>query len=254
VKRVRPLPVIECGAGEPIVLLSGGPGFSPGYLLDASRALESEFKLVAIAPGEDHKCWMPAEIAMTLASHSRDGLIRVIAHSWGVVRLLSALQLLPEIRSIGLLVAPAPVTWAQFQTMQERFLSSLPQSVVAWLMDPETNRLDASQISQLLPHYISRHARYQPTNIEFDFASYRQELAAYAGFDLRDCLPQIAGCKTLLGADDFIELEDIGEIYRGTAGVEIIPEAGHFPICEQHDHFIALARTIFRGIGKEVLR
>ncbi|MEQ1715924.1 MAG: alpha/beta hydrolase [Hyphomicrobium sp.] len=196
-------------------------------------SLANQATLVSIFADDAPPGLQAPELALTLSRYVLDSQIRVIAHSWGTVRLLAALQRLPGLTATGYLVAPVPTTWSAFCILRDRALAQLPSEVVTLLATPGLEEFSDDQVAAMLPTYMSPQANGRPRGLRFNVATYRRDLTASHGYDVRSALGQICGCTIVLGNDDFVQPGDVADLIDAASSVINVRNAGHFVLDEQ---------------------
>lgn len=245
------------GEGEKIVVIHGGPGFSHDYLVSHLSFLSEEHQIIHFDQYGCGKTVAPSE-SLTfnlIAAHAADVLsyfqsnneIRVIAHSFGVAVLLSALSQLPKLQVSGMILNAVPTNKFRFDSMRNELFQRMGPDIVASLPAAAQTGLDQQQISDLLKFYISPDSAPDLAGFTFDFLTYNLVYETLNHFDVSDSVFRLGQCDLVLGTDDFIRPNLISDIAASCKSTTTLNSAGHFSFAEQPEAFRAVAHKIFDG-------
>ena len=265
------------GAGEPVVVVHGGPLLDHGYLVRPLRPLAAEFELVFY----DQRLSGRSAGAVDSASVRLDtfvadieairedldlGRIHLIGHSWGGLLAARYATEYPEhLRSLVLLspLPPTAALWREEQRAQGAAIE--PADTVGMgalrssdaLVEGEPAAIESllrlSFRSQLhdpsLADSLSFHIPEDYMERSRQFGHMAGDLAAY---DLRPALSELE-VPTLL----VYGREEVGATIGRDAYVAsvphttavAIPEAGHFPFLERPDELMRVVRAFLVGVG-----
>jgi proline iminopeptidase len=137
------------GKGQPIYLLSGGPGLSPEYLRPIVDQLKSEFQVVVLHQrgtgksksamvGDGMDMNLLAADLMHLRRHLKHQEVIVMGHSWSCILAMRFAGIYPEFVKQLVLVAPGSLKQEQLETFGDFIyagLSAQEQASVLRLRD-----------------------------------------------------------------------------------------------------------------------
>jgi proline iminopeptidase len=239
------------GQGPYLIVLHGGPGLDHTYLYDALLPLGQERTLVFYdqlgCSASPPSCPINAnntvhELLSIITRLSTDKPVGILAHSWGSLLVLSALETIHRdvLRELYF-VCPCPITIDHHRAAFHRLSNRVPGAVRRQLDDlPQERTYEAMKL--LWPYYAGRrpnivdhppmpynaliHALVMGTLGDFDFT------AATAYIPRRS--------SVILGECDFIVQEDVSDLCNAVSELVIIRDAGHFPFIEAPDDFAAV--------------
>lgn len=269
--------VKRLGAGEPIVVVHGGPLLDHGYLLPHLEPLAADHELIFFdqrlsgrsAPSVEESSVRLTEFAEDIeALRIALGLERIhlMAHSWGgLIAMSYALRYEPNLRSLMLLDSmPASATlWRQEQAIlaenipeadraerqailaTEAFAARRPEAIEKLLrlsFRPQFH--DPAKLDQLDLYVPDDHPERSR-----QFAVLRSDLES---FDLNSDLGGLtvptlvlfgrAEPGATLGGPALHQALPVSELV-------IIEEAGHFPFIEQSEAFLSAVREFLAGLA-----
>lgn len=268
--------VKRMGAGEPIVVVHGGPLLEHGYLVPHFAPLADAYELIFYDQRLSGRSAPTVDSAsVRLATFVEDiealrqaldlGPIHLMAHSWGgLVAMRYAVEYQENLRSLLLLdaVSASSTLWLEEQQRLAELITDddrRERDAVRRSEGFEARRPEA--IRQLLllsyrplfsdPSRIGDLELYVPD----DYAE-RSRQFAYMGpdlahWELHDELARLtAPILILYGADE------VGVEFGGAAFRELLPHAelvlvegaGHFSFIEQPDAFLGAVRAFLRGV------
>ncbi len=241
------------GAGKPILIVHGGPGFDHDYLVKPLTSLAEKRRLIFYDqpgcgqtpikdPGSalDQTYRQFLEVAQTF---SQDGMIGVIAHSWGALVIAGGLAFgkpASEQLSIteGLLVNPTPVDSSNYMQALNETTARLPPDLIAQITTIMLGDEDGSQIMSLLAPYYTSHMDRLPVDIfplsKIIYLLVNEQLGE---FDFRTQLGNFNNLTVVQGEDDITSQEFIKDIWTAAKKNDVIKDAGHFPFFERPDEF-----------------
>jgi proline iminopeptidase len=268
--------VKRVGAGEPIVVVHGGPMLEHGYLLSSLEPLADDYELIFYdqrlsgrsAPEVD-----PASVTVAAFVEDIEGLreslgldsFHLMAHSWGgLLAQHYAIRHGDRLRSLILLdsMAPTAELWQREESVlaervtdearaereemmaSEAFANREPEAIRdLLLLSFRTQFVDPTRVSELdlyVPEdYMARSQRFGALGPELE------------SFDLREALASVTTPTLVLyGADE--PAAGLGgvalEAALPDAELVTIGGAGHFPFIEQPEAFQEAVRRFLESV------
>jgi len=264
------------GKGEPVLLLSGGPGFSPGYLEPIAKALAAKHACVLLHQRGTGRSVLEKYDATTLELKKlvadvealrrelKVEKLTIVGHSFGgILSMLYASEHPDRIRALALIDSGGPTLAAvpKFATnLASRFSADDTAKIVEW-SQPE--RMSANRRKAILEITKAKAAAYfadrskahlltDPMTEEsfHDGVFYAVTPQLMAGLDLRAAMKNVkAPVLVIHGKHDPLETaQEVHETFAGSR-LEIIEDAGHFPWLEKPDAVYAALRTFLGGLS-----
>lgn len=260
------------GAGEPIVVIHGGPGLSHQYLLEPFSSLADRYRVIfydqrgcgwsdAFSPGDS--------VTMDMMVNDLEGVrsalgvehINLVGQSWGAIIAMNyALAYPSRVRRL-LLLEPAPGSREYLPQVQQTLMRRLsPRSLerLKILGQMPELRSDPAIFREFLQirtdtYFADTSLAKVPRFLYFDTRMVKQffESSAMFGpymlsFDLHDRIVNIE-CPTLIvhGDYDVIPTEAIERLGKAISKseVHIVKECGHFVHLERPDIYFSLIRS-----------
>ena len=266
------------GAGDPVVVVHGGPLLDHGYLVEPLRPLAATHRLVFYDQRLSGRSDTPADtasVSLDTFVNEIEGLrrslgldrIHLLGHSWGGLlamkyalahpdRLLSLVLVSPMAPSAGLWQQEAAALRADVQPADTAGIGALRASAGYAEGDPATleRMLQLSFRSQLHDPDLAARLRF---HIPADYRDRSRRLGGLMD-ELRsyDLLGPLAGLRVptlvLYGASE------VGARFGGEAlrralprvSVEVLPHAGHFSFMERPDTFHGIVRPFLDRTGR----
>ena len=248
------------GKGEPVVLLSGGPGFSPEYMRPIANALSDRYAAVLFhqrgtglssmetISGETHAFKTLVADLEALRRELKVNQLTIVGHSWGgILSMLYASEHPDRVRALALIDSGGPTLQAVPQfvtTLAARMTPEEAAAVKEW-SDPE--RKKANHKKAVLEITRARTGGYffdrekakafgdALTEESFNDQVFWAITPQMNGqFDLREGVKKLkAPVLVLHGMHD--PLQSAQEVHEAFAGSKLvlIENAGHFPWVEK---------------------
>jgi pimeloyl-ACP methyl ester carboxylesterase len=246
------------GAGPPVLVVHGGPGFDHTYLVGALEALRSRRTLffydqpgcgrtpapvdgVSLAQTVDHLSAL-SEVLFAGAPYG------VIAHSWGVLVLIAAASQMPSGApfSEGLLINPVPITGADYGVALRRLLARIPGEVTAkFFADLQSGGSGAEAMRAILPFYRTHPFAVSVDPFPLTPSTYLAIAANLSEFDFSAGQSRLANVSLLLAEDDFTGADLVAGIGDACRDVCVMKQTGHFPFFEDPQSFAAILGRCF---------
>lgn len=262
------------GAGEPILVVHGGPLLDHGYLVGPLRPLASDHELVFYDQRLSGRSDGTVDSAsVTLENFVEDiealrrtlglGRIDLLAHSWGgLLAMEYALEHPSSLRSL-VLVSPMPPSSALWQEEQRTAVAALtPEDTAGMgaLRASAALRSGAPQAIERLLRLSFRGELADPAlaaslhfHIEPDYRARSRQFALLAPdlstYDLTGRLPGLrVPTLVVYGAAEpgARRQADTLRALLPEAEVEVIPRAGHFSFLERPEAFLRIVRRFLR--------
>ena len=250
------------GKGSPVLLLSGGPGFSPEYLAPIAEKLGARHQFILLHQRGTGRSVLEKYDATTIALKQLvadlDALRRelkvekltIVGHSWGgILSMMYASEHPDRIAALALIDSGGPTLSGvpKFAAnLMSRFTAEDNARIAEWTAPEKMNGNRKKAILEVTKaktgayfHDRSKaHLLTDPmTEASFhDGVFYAVTGQLMTGLDLRAGLKNLkAPVLVLHGKQD--PLETAQEVHEAIAGsrLEIIEEAGHFPWLEKPD-------------------
>lgn len=258
------------GKGTPVVLLSGGPGFSPDYLRPIAERLAGSHSFVLFHQRGTGRSKIAEYNATTMAlprlaadlEELRRGLgiekLTIVAHSWGgILTMLYASDHPERIARIAFVGSGGPTlaSTASLGINLNLRLTDVEKAKIKEWSDPK--RIEADRKLAVLeltkasaPAYFADRSKAALLTGPMDRDSFNDEafraILPQIGldFDLRGKLAELPAAVLIIhGKQD--PLESSGELHEAfpASKLELLEGAGHFPWLEQPEKLFALLET-----------
>lgn len=261
------------GKGAPVVLLSGGPGFSPEYLRPIAEKVGGKHAFVLFHQRGTGKSVLETYDAKTLALPTLvadlDALRRalkvekltIVGHSFGgILSMFYAVEHPDRVRALALIDSGGPTlaTVPRFiANLNARFTEEDNAKIREW-SDPERRKADHRRAvlevtKAKTPAYFADRSKAHLLTDPMTFESFHDGVffavtpQLMTGFDLRAGLAKLkAPVLVIHGVED--PLESAQEVHESLAGsrLEMIEHAGHFPWLEQPAKVYGLLREFLK--------
>ncbi|HYC59415.1 MAG TPA: alpha/beta hydrolase, partial [Thermoanaerobaculia bacterium] len=254
------------GKGEPIVLLSGGPGFSPDYLRPIADTLGKHYSAVLFHQRGTGKSTLETydgsvmELKKLVADvdalrrELKQEKLTIVAHSFGGILSMMYARDHPErVRALALIDSGGPTlqSVAKFNAnLEARFTAEEKARIKEW-SDPERLKTDRKRAvleitKAKTPAYFADRAKAKSLmdpmdEHTFNDAAFWAIVMQMMALDLRSGLEKVkAPVLVIHGKQD--PLESAQEVHATFAGsrLELIDNAGHFPWLEQPEKVYGL--------------
>lgn len=247
------------GKGEPVVLLSGGPGFSPEYLRPVADALGKKYAAVlfhqrgtgksALAKYDGSVLELKKLVADVdaLRRELKQEKLTIVAHSFGgILSMMYAREHPDRIRALALIDSGGPTLAAvpKFNAnLESRFTAEEKDRIKEW-SDPERKKADHKRAvleitKAKTPAYFAdrtkAHLIMDPMDEQtFNDAVFWGVVTQMMALDLRAGLEKVkAAVLVIHGKQDPLEsAEEVHATFPGSQLV-LIENAGHFPWLEK---------------------
>ena len=266
------------GAGPPIVVLSGGPGFSSDYVRPIAERLGSRYRGVLLDQRGTGLSTLTVydRSTVTLAKYVEDldelrqalrlERLTLVGHSWGGMLAMAYAARHPERVRALLLIGPGGPTlefMRNFSLGIEARLTDEDRRERAYWENQERvkanrRRAEVKQVMAVMPAYFHdrEKARVFVAGVRDDdydnrvFELMMDDLEA-TGYDLR---PGLRGVRiptlVIQGVQDPIATAEIVRDAVPGSRLELIDECGHFPWLEQPEKFYALLMGFLEGVSE----
>ena len=261
------------GKGEPVVLLSGGPGFSPDYMRPIADTLAKKYAAVLFHQrgtgksklekydGEALEFRKLTADLDALRRELKQEKLTLVGHSFGgILSMMYAREHPDRIRALALIDSGGPTLSAvpKFNTnLEARFTDEEKARIKEW-SDPErrkaNHKLAVLEITKAkTPAYFADRTKasllIEPMNEEsFNDAVFWAVVMQMTALDLRAGLEQVkAPVLVIHGKQDPLESAD--EVHAAFPGSKlvVIENAGHFPWLEQPEKVYGPLGTFLAG-------
>jgi proline iminopeptidase len=264
------------GKGEPVVLLSGGPGFSPEYLRPIADALGSKYSFVLFHQRGTGKSALEKTDMTTLPLKKLvadvDALRRelkqekltIAGHSFGgILAMMYAREHPDRIRALVLIDSGGPTLASveKFNTnLNARFTAEDNAKIKEW-SDAEKMKSDHKRAileitKAKTPAYFADRAKARllmdpMTEESFNDAAFWSIAMQMLGLDLRAGLEKLtAPVLVLHGKQDPLESAEEVHATFPKATFVLVDDAGHFPWLEQPEKvYGALDGFLAKAVG-----
>jgi proline iminopeptidase len=262
------------GKGEKVLLLSGGPGFSPEYLRPIADKLSDKYAFVLLHQRGTGKSVLDKYDAETLALQNLAGDVEalrkelksekliIVAHSFGgILSMMYAREHPDRVAMLALVDSGGPTLRSVLKlnaNLESRFSDDDRAKIREW---SDAERVKADRRRAVLeitraktPAYFADRAKAQPfmnalTEESFNDQMFRAVVPQMFTLDLRAGLEKVKAPVLILhGKQDPLEtVEELRETFP-KARVELIENAGHFPWAEQPDAFFGALPGFLAGV------
>jgi proline iminopeptidase len=264
------------GKGEPVVLLSGGPGFSPEYLRPLAEVLGNRYTFVLFHQRGTGKSVMEktdmAALELKKLVADVDALRRelkqekltIVGHSFGGILAMMYAREHPErIRALALLDSGGPTLASveKFNTnLNARFTAEDNLKIKEW-SDAERMKSDHKRAileitKAKTPAYFADRAKARllmdpMTEDTFNDAVFWSVALQMMGLDLRAGLEKVqAPMLVLHGKQDPLETAEELRATFPKATFVLVENAGHFPWLEQPELVYGVVGGFLAGVVK----
>ncbi len=263
------------GKGDPVLLLSGGPGFSPDYLRPIAEKLKDEHRFVLLHQRGTGKSVVEKYDANTISLKNLVADIEALrqelkveklviaGHSFGgILSMMYAREHPGRVAALALLDSGGPTlkTVVKFNANLESRFSEEDRALIAKWSDPERRKenhrravLEVTK-AKAAAYFADRSKAHLLTD-PMDESSFHDGMfwavvPQMMALDLRAGLEKVkAPVLVLHGKQDPLESADeVHETFPGSK-LEWIENAGHFPWLEQPDRFFAVLGVFLHGLG-----
>ncbi|MGZ5440990.1 MAG: alpha/beta fold hydrolase [Thermoanaerobaculia bacterium] len=263
------------GKGEPVLLLSGGPGFSPDYLRPIAEKLGGEHRFVLLHQRGTGKSVVETYDASALSLKNLVGDLEALrrelkveklvlaGHSFGgILSMMYAREHPERIAALALIDSGGPTlkTVMKFNANLESRFTEEDRALIKEWSDPERTKADRRRAVLELtkaktPAYFADRAKARVLIDSMDETSFHDGVfwavvPQMMALDLRAGLEKVkAPVLVVHGKQDPLEsAEEVHETFAGSK-LEWIENAGHFPWLEQPERFYAVLGGFLRGLG-----
>ena len=245
------------GKGTPVLLLSGGPGFSPDYLRPIADKLSGKYRFVLLhqrgtgKSTDGSNMQLPKLVADVEALRKELGIEKLIlaGHSFGgILSMMYAREHPDRVGALALIDSGGPTlkSVVKFnQNLEARFTDDEKARIKEW-----TGRAKDEHAKAILeitkaktPAYFADRSKAKVLMDSMDEQSFRDTVfwaivPQMMTLDLRAGLEKVkAPVLVLHGKQDPLETaEEVHETFPGSR-LELIDDAGHFPWLEQPERF-----------------
>lgn len=261
------------GKGEPVVLLSGGPGFSPDYLRPIAERLQKRYAAVLFhqrGTGKSKLEKYDGEVldfkkliadVDALRRELKQEKLTIVGHSFGgILSMMYAREHPDRIRALALIDSGGPTLSAvpKFNTnLEARFSDEEKVRIKEW-SDPERRKADHKRAvleitKAKTPAYFADRAKasllIDTMNEEtFNDAVFWGVVMQMMSLDIRAGLEKVkAPVLVIHGKQD--PLESAAEVHAAFPGSQLvlIENAGHFPWLEKPAEVYAPLESFLAG-------
>ncbi|HEX6097466.1 MAG TPA: alpha/beta hydrolase [Thermoanaerobaculia bacterium] len=263
------------GQGEPVLLLSGGPGFSPDYLRPIAEKLKDGHRFVLLHQRGTGKSAVDKYDAATISLKNLTGDIEALrqelkaeklviaGHSFGgILAMMYAREHPGRIAALALIDSGGPTLKGMLKfnaNLESRFSEEERASIAKW-SDPErkkeNHRRAVLEVTKAkTPAYFADRAKAQLLIDSLDETSFNDGMfwavvPQMMTLDLRAGLEKVkAPVLVLHGKQDPLEsAEEVHETFPGSK-LEWIDNAGHFPWLEQPERVYGVLGAFLHGLS-----
>ena len=262
------------GKGEPVVLLSGGPGFSPEYLRPVADALAKKYSLVlfhqrgtgksALAKYDGSVLELKKLVADldSLRRELKQEKLTLVGHSFGgILSMMYAREHPDRIRALALIDSGGPTLQSvpKFNAnLEARFSDEEKLKIKEW-SDPERKKADHKRAvleitKAKTPAYFADRTKAQllidSMNEQwFNDAVFWGVVMQMAALDLRAGLEKVkAPVIVIHGKQDPLESADEVQATFPGSRLVLIENAGHFPWLEQPEKVYSALDGFLAGL------
>lgn len=263
------------GKGDPVLLLSGGPGFSPDYLRPIAEKLKDEHQFVLLHQRGTGKSVLQTYDANTISLKNLVADIEALrqelkveklviaGHSFGgILSMMYAREHPGRVAALALIDSGGPTLKMvmKFNANLESRFSEEDRALIAKWSDPERRKenhrhavLEVTK-AKAAAYFADRSKAHLLTD-PMDESSFHDGMfwavvPQMMALDLRAGLEKVkAPVLVLHGKQDPLETADeVHETFPGSK-LEWIENAGHFPWLEQPDRFFAVLGVFLHGLA-----
>lgn len=263
------------GRGWPVVLLSGGPGFSPDYLRPIAARLGDHYQFILLHQRGTGRSVAAADTLQlpklvadieALRRHLDVEKLVIAGHSFGGIMAMMYAREHPErVGGLALIDSGGPTLRSvpKFTANLESRFSEEEKAAITYWSDPE--RLGTQRTRAVLEITRARTAAYfadrtkarllteSMTEDSFRDSVFRAIVPQMMALDLRAGLETVeAPVLVIHGRQDPLEsAQEVHETFPGSK-LEMIEDAGHFPWLEQPETFYASLDRFLRMLYYEM--
>jgi proline iminopeptidase len=264
------------GKGKPVVMLAGGPGFSPGYLEPVARELQGKYAFVLF---HQRGTGLSKMETITFETHALKTLVAdleslrrelkvekltLLGHSFGgILSMMYAAEHPDRVQALALVDSGGP-TLATVQKFVENLNARLTDEdnakVKEWSakMGEDRKRAILEITRAKTPAYFADRAKAKAMMDALDADSFNDAVfwavtpQMMAGMDLREKLKKVTAPVLVIHGkqDPLPSAEEVHATFAGSTLV-MIDNAGHFPWEEQPKPFFA---ALSKFLGRVVQR
>lgn len=249
------------GKGEPVLMLSGGPGFSPDYLRPVAEKLSDKYSFVLFHQRGTGKSPVDKYDAEALSIDKLVGDLEALrnelklerwtiaGHSFGGILSMMYTRKHPgRVRALALIDSGGPTLKSvmKFQSnLESRFTAEDQAKIKEWTEKAKTNRRQAAYEltkAKTAAYFADRAKAHRfldgMTEEWFHEGVFWAIVPQMMALDLREGLEQLkAPVIVIHGKQDPLETaQEVHETFPGSKLV-LIENAGHFPWLEQDEIF-----------------
>lgn len=261
------------GKGEPVLLLSGGPGFSPDYLRPIADKLGDRYQFVLLhqrgtgrsaVETYDGKVLALANLVGDVEALRRElkvNTLTIVAHSFGgIMAMMYAREHPDRIARLALVDSGGPTLRSVLKlnaNLEARFTEEDRARIREWSDAERVRENRRRAVLELTraktPAYFADRAKAAPfaaalTEDSFSDAMFLAVVPQMFTLDLRAGLEKLKAPVLIIhGRQDPLETaEELQESFP-KAHAELIDQAGHFPWVEQPGAFFAALSPFLAG-------
>ena len=245
------------GAGHPVVLLSGGPGFSPDYLKPIAEKLAGRYQFILLHQRGTGRSSAAASLQMlklvedleALRKHLDERNLVLVGHSFGgIVSMMYAREHPDRVGMLALIASGGPTLKSMMTfnaNLESRFTAEEKAGIAEWtarMKDDRPKAVFEITKAKTAAYFADRSkARLLIDSLtihSFNDATFWALAPQMMALDLRSGLEKIqAPVIVIHGRQD--PLETAGELHETfpSSQLELIDQAGHFPWLEQPESF-----------------
>ena len=263
------------GEGDPVLLLSGGPGFAPGYLRPIAEKLEGH-RFVLLhqrGTGKSAVDKYDAEVISlgnlvgdieALRQELKAEKLAIAGHSFGGILAMMYARAHPgRVAALALIDSGGPtISWAlKFNAnLESRFTAEDKAAIAEWSAPERRKENPKRAVLEITkaktPAYFADRAKARGLiegldETSFNDAMFRAVVPQMLAMDLRAGLEKVkAPVLVLHGRQDPLETaEEVRATFPGSK-LEWIENAGHFPWLEQPAPFYAALGGFLHGLSE----
>ena len=245
------------GGGAPVVLLSGGPGFSPDYLRPIAEKLAKKYQFILLHQRGTGRSSDATSLQMVKLVEDLEALRKtldepklvLIGHSFGgIVSMMYAREHPDRVGMLVLIASGGPTLKSMMKfnaTLESRFTAEEKASIAEWtarMKDDRARAVFEITKAKSAAYFADRSkARLltDPMTVEsFNDATFWALAPQMMALDLRAGLEKVqAPVIVIHGKQDPLEsAQEVHETFPASQ-LELIDDAGHFPWLEQPEKF-----------------
>ena len=247
------------GGGAPVVLLSGGPGFSPDYLRPIAEKLKDKYQFILLHQRGTGKSSAPTNLQLSRLVEDLEALRKsidypklvLVGHSFGgIVAMMYAREHPEQTGQLVLISSGGPTLKSvpKFNAnLESRFTAEEKARIAEWTGRVKDDRRQAvfeitkAKTAAYFADRSKAHLLTDPMTVDsFNDATFWAIVPQMMALDLRAGLEKVqAPVMIIHGKQD--PLESAQEVHETFPGSELVllDDAGHFPWLEQPEKFYA---------------